>query len=474
MIALILIGIGLLVGLLVYFLVIKKEPDEDVTRLPFVSQVAVPSVTPPVAPPGPIGFTTPGPAAIRSPQPAPSGPSLRDRLAGKIYMTSWDASATCGLRTITPLPVVTDSVSFVEFKPDGSITFTNIFGSGSSASTTRTIGDASNPPPTYDSANNRVDYNYNGNSRTLQISPDLNTINTPQGSTYTLCPNPSPSPITGSQPTPSPITGSKPTPSPIISPGPNQFQDPSPTTIKTFNTLQTITVSKNVNVEADTPGDGRTNAISGGGLVGTWGITATRYTHVRIGTTSNIMKITNLGPNINGNFNLYGYFVDVFGNKLDTSPYTALTTTTSFTLGTYTSIIDSLFDKIYILKMVPTDELGCSLFSTIQFTRDSNKVWFIFFNRTGNTITFKMFGGTSDGRSLDVRINSVQSNIIQCHIGTTITVADDLSSLTVSTTDLDKEFINGIFTLCPQPGPTGFTSPGPSPIRSPQPGPSPA
>ena len=98
--------------------------------------------------------------------------------------------------------------------------------------------------------------------------------------------------------------------------------------IKPFNSLQTITRNVNVNVVAD-DGTGRTNAIADGSLINTWGKTATGYTHIRIGT-SNIMKITSEGA-----YNFYGFFVDAFGNKLATSPFTSSTPISSFTLGTY-------------------------------------------------------------------------------------------------------------------------------------------
>ena len=98
---------------------------------------------------------------------------------------------------------------------------------------------------------------------------------------------------------------------------------------KTFTSLQTITRNVNVGVMAD-DGTGRTNAISDGSLINTWGKTATGYTHIRIGA-SNLMKITSEGA-----YNFYGFFVDTFGNKLATSPFTSLTPITSFTLGTFT------------------------------------------------------------------------------------------------------------------------------------------
>jgi hypothetical protein len=103
-----------------------------------------------------------------------------------------------------------------------------------------------------------------------------------------------------------------------------------PVTPKTFNSLQTITRNVGVNIIAD-DGTGRTNAISDGTLINTWGKTATGYTHIRIGATTNIMRITSEGA-----YNFYGYFVDTFGNKLATSPYTTSTPITAFTLGTYT------------------------------------------------------------------------------------------------------------------------------------------
>ena len=99
---------------------------------------------------------------------------------------------------------------------------------------------------------------------------------------------------------------------------------------RTFNSLQTITRNVGVNLIAD-DGTGRTNAISDGTLINTWGKTASGYTHIRIGATANIMRITSEGA-----YNFYGYFVDSFNNKLATSPYTTSTPITAFTLGTYT------------------------------------------------------------------------------------------------------------------------------------------
>ena len=100
-------------------------------------------------------------------------------------------------------------------------------------------------------------------------------------------------------------------------------------TPKTFNSLQTITRNVNVNVVAD-DGTGRTNAIADGTTISTWGKTATGYTHIRIGTSNNIMRITSEGA-----FNFYGFCVDTSGNKLATSPFTSTTPISSFTLGTY-------------------------------------------------------------------------------------------------------------------------------------------
>ena len=97
---------------------------------------------------------------------------------------------------------------------------------------------------------------------------------------------------------------------------------------KTFTPLQTITRNVGVNPMAD-DGTGRTNAISDGSLISTWGKTATGYTHIRIGT--DIMRITSEGA-----YNFYGYFVDASNNKLPTSPYPTSVGITSFTLGTYT------------------------------------------------------------------------------------------------------------------------------------------
>ena len=99
--------------------------------------------------------------------------------------------------------------------------------------------------------------------------------------------------------------------------------------IKTFNSQQTITRTVNLSVMAD-DGTGRTNAISDGSLINTWGNTVSGYTHIRIGT-SNVMKITSEGA-----YNFYGFFADTFGNKLATSPFTSTTPITSFTLGTFT------------------------------------------------------------------------------------------------------------------------------------------
>jgi hypothetical protein len=99
---------------------------------------------------------------------------------------------------------------------------------------------------------------------------------------------------------------------------------------KTFTPLQTITRNVGVNPIAD-DGTGRTNAISDGTLINTWGKTATGYTHIRIGATANIMRITSEGAYI-----FYGYFVDTFGTKLAISPYTTNTPITAFTSGTYT------------------------------------------------------------------------------------------------------------------------------------------
>lgn len=96
-----------------------------------------------------------------------------------------------------------------------------------------------------------------------------------------------------------------------------------------FSSLQTITRNVNVNVATD-DGTGRTNSISGSGIpIGEWGKTATGYTHIRIGDTTNIMRITS-----EGYYNFYGYFVDASGDRLATSPYTTRTEITSFTLGT--------------------------------------------------------------------------------------------------------------------------------------------
>ena len=99
-------------------------------------------------------------------------------------------------------------------------------------------------------------------------------------------------------------------------------------TPKTFNSLQIITRNVNVNVAAD-DGTGRTNGISDGTLISGWGKSVSGYTHIRIGT-SNIMKITGEGA-----YNFYGFFVDTFGNKLPTSPFTSSAPISSFTLVTY-------------------------------------------------------------------------------------------------------------------------------------------
>lgn len=99
-----------------------------------------------------------------------------------------------------------------------------------------------------------------------------------------------------------------------------------------FNTLQTITrTNMRVAVVADT-GDGRTNSVSDSTILNTWGITAKGFTHIQIG--QNIMKITIYA--LNG-YNFFGFFVDSFGNKIAT-PYTAQTSISSISLGTFTPL----------------------------------------------------------------------------------------------------------------------------------------
>ena len=95
---------------------------------------------------------------------------------------------------------------------------------------------------------------------------------------------------------------------------------------KSFKSLQTLNVSVKIDPSVD-DGSGRTNAINNGKLISTWGKTVSGYTHVRIG--SNIMKIT-----FEGAYNFYGYFVDGYGNKIQT-PYQSTTNITSFELGTF-------------------------------------------------------------------------------------------------------------------------------------------
>jgi hypothetical protein len=111
---------------------------------------------------------------------------------------------------------------------------------------------------------------------------------------------------------------------------PSGFTAPGPALVAiTFNSLQTIRRQNlHVNVAAD-DGTGRTNSISDGSFISTWGITATGYTHIRIGTGDRILRITSLPDSP---FNFYGYFVDTFGNKLATSPFATVTNLTDITL----------------------------------------------------------------------------------------------------------------------------------------------
>ena len=72
---------------------------------------------------------------------------------------------------------------------------------------------------------------------------------------------------------------------------------------------------------------GKTKQVSdNSNLVREWEDRSRAHAH-----TTNTTEITSEGA-----YNFYGFFVDTFGNKLATSPFTSTTQITSFTLGTYT------------------------------------------------------------------------------------------------------------------------------------------
>jgi sugar lactone lactonase YvrE len=107
---------------------------------------------------------------------------------------------------------------------------------------------------------------------------------------------------------------------------------------------QSITRNVNISVVYD-DGTGRTNSISDGTLISTWGISSgftlgessitdpdqtDVYTHIliRTGSTNKIMYITSTDS-----LNIYGFFTDNLGNELASSPFTTTTQITNFSLG---------------------------------------------------------------------------------------------------------------------------------------------
>lgn len=85
-----------------------------------------------------------------------------------------------------------------------------------------------------------------------------------------------------------------------------------------FVTLQNVNLDLTIDPVYDRT-DGATNKIYtiSGGAISNWGITATGYKYIRIGSTNNIMKIT-----FTGSHTFYGFFVDDFDNQIG-FPYPA-------------------------------------------------------------------------------------------------------------------------------------------------------